>query len=56
MAARPQELRTLCDRYGVRFHMDGARLWEARPALGVPYAEVGVDPPLRRCSHAAAGV
>jgi threonine aldolase len=34
------EMRALCDQYGVRFHMDGARFWEARPALGESYAAI----------------
>jgi threonine aldolase len=34
------EMRRLCDQYGVRFHMDGARFWEAQPALGMSHATV----------------
>ena len=34
------ELRAVCDEYGVRLHMDGARLWEAQPAFRRSFAEI----------------
>jgi threonine aldolase len=34
------EMRALCEQYGVKLHMDGARFWEARPAFGESYSTV----------------
>ena len=34
------ELRGICDEYGVAFHMDGARLWEARPGYDRSFTEI----------------
>ncbi|GAA0728024.1 aminotransferase class I/II-fold pyridoxal phosphate-dependent enzyme [Dactylosporangium roseum] len=36
-----QDLRSLTDRHGVRLHCDGARIWHAHVADGVPLAEYG---------------
>ena len=33
-------LRALCDEFGIAFHMDGARLWEAQPGYGRPFEEI----------------
>lgn len=32
--------RTFCDRHGLKLHMDGARIWNAHVASGVPVAEI----------------
>jgi threonine aldolase len=37
-----QALRGYADRVGVALHLDGARLWNAHVASGVPLAEIGV--------------
>jgi threonine aldolase len=34
-------IRTLCRSVGVRMHLDGARIWNAHVATGVPLAEYG---------------
>ncbi len=36
-----QALRTLADAHGLAIHLDGARLWNAHVATGVPLAEYG---------------
>ena len=36
-----RQLRALCDRHGLGLHCDGARLWNAHVATGVPLAEYG---------------
>lgn len=39
-AATMRELRQLCDEHSLHLHVDGARLWNAAVALGVPVAEL----------------
>jgi threonine aldolase len=39
--AQLEELRALTTSYGVRMHCDGARIWNARVAAGVPLADYG---------------
>jgi threonine aldolase len=39
-AERIREIAAFARRYGMRLHMDGARLWNAAVALGVPPAEL----------------
>jgi len=33
-------VRAFCDRHGLKLHMDGARIWNAHVASGVPIAEI----------------
>jgi threonine aldolase len=33
-------VRAFCDRHGLKLHMDGARIWNAHVASGVPLAEI----------------
>jgi len=33
-------VRAFCDRHGLRLHLDGARIWNAHVASGVPLAEI----------------
>lgn len=33
-------VRDLCDRHGLKLHLDGARIWNAHVASGVPLAEI----------------
>lgn len=37
---RMREFRTLCDQYGLKFHLDGARVFNAATALGVDVREL----------------
>ena len=36
-----QQLRGLADRHGIAVHLDGARIWNAHVATGVPFADYG---------------
>ncbi len=35
-----REVRAFCDRHGLKLHLDGARIWNAHVASGVPLAEI----------------
>lgn len=38
-----KELRDLCDRHGLAMHVDGARIFNAAAALGVPVSDLAAD-------------
>jgi threonine aldolase len=35
-----REVRAFCDRHGLKLHLDGARIWNAHVASGVPLSEI----------------